>query len=233
MNNSIIISSQSTDYYYNKINEIKAKYKIDENSKADYLEIRVQNKKSSIGIDQMKSLIVWSKIKPYNSKGKLACIFSAELLTIEAQNSILKILEEPNKNNTYVLLTNNFTNLLPTILSRCELIFDNTEYIKEIDINDFIKMDLIDRFKYVQKIYDIKDSKEKSNSIIKLFYSLLKFFQKKLYIAVKQQNEQDIKTHSFNIDLINQCNSMIKSNVPAKTVLNYMILNVNIDEKML
>ena len=42
--------------------------------------------------------------------------------TPEASNAFLKNLEEPNKNLIYILTANNLDNVLPTIVSRCEII---------------------------------------------------------------------------------------------------------------
>jgi len=49
-------------------------------------------------------------------------IKDVERTTIEAQNAFLKILEEPQKNLQFVLVANNLKNILPTILSRVQII---------------------------------------------------------------------------------------------------------------
>ena len=100
MSKSIIISSQSTEYITRQIDQIIDKLKC---FPSDILKIDVEPKLSSIGIKKMLELKSWTKTKPYNGKYKIAIIFQAHLLTVEAQNSILKLLEEPNK-GTYLLL---------------------------------------------------------------------------------------------------------------------------------
>ncbi len=58
-------------------------------------------------------------IKPYSSKYKVYIINEAEKMTPQAQNAILKTLEEPPAYAVIMLLVSNVNTLLPTILSRC------------------------------------------------------------------------------------------------------------------
>ncbi len=58
-------------------------------------------------------------IKPYSSKHKVYIINEAEKMTVQAQNAILKTLEEPPAYVVILLLVSNLQTLLPTILSRC------------------------------------------------------------------------------------------------------------------
>lgn len=58
-------------------------------------------------------------IKPYSSKYKVYIINEAEKMTPQAQNAILKTLEEPPAYAVIILLVSNINTLLPTILSRC------------------------------------------------------------------------------------------------------------------
>ncbi|MFV0342199.1 MAG: DNA polymerase III subunit delta' [Anaerocolumna sp.] len=82
--------------------------------------IRVTHEKASIGVDDIRlQLNNDIQIKPYSSKYKVYIIDEAEKLTEQAQNALLKTLEEPPSYGLIVLLTNNLNTLLQTILSRC------------------------------------------------------------------------------------------------------------------
>jgi DNA polymerase-3 subunit delta' len=61
-------------------------------------------------------------IMPYSSPYKIYLINEAEKMTTQAQNAILKTLEEPPAYVVIVLLTSNLNALLPTIISRCVLL---------------------------------------------------------------------------------------------------------------
>lgn len=54
---------------------------------------------------------------------KFVIILNAEDMRTEAQNALLKTLEEPRKNVTFILLSTLKEQILPTILSRCQMLF--------------------------------------------------------------------------------------------------------------
>ena len=58
-------------------------------------------------------------IRPYSSKYKIYIIADADLMTVQAQNALLKTIEEPPSYAVIMLLTENAEVLLPTIRSRC------------------------------------------------------------------------------------------------------------------
>lgn len=86
-----------------------------ENPPVDVLIIRSAN---SIGINQIRSLKRFLSRRPYQAKIKVGLILEAEKLTLPAQNSLLKTLEEPSESSLIVLLASHSANLLPTIISR-------------------------------------------------------------------------------------------------------------------
>lgn len=58
-------------------------------------------------------------IKPYSSKHKIYIVDEAEKMNQQAQNALLKTIEEPPAYAVILLLTTNAESFLPTILSRC------------------------------------------------------------------------------------------------------------------
>jgi len=74
-----------------------------------------------IGIDEIREIEKFLRKKPLKLKKSLVVIHEAESLTIQAQNALLKTLEEPPENSKIVLETKNENNLLPTITSRCQI----------------------------------------------------------------------------------------------------------------
>lgn len=72
----------------------------------------------SVTIDQIRDLKAHIHQKPLKSKNKLIVIVDAHLATVEAQNALLKTLEEPPSHAVIVLEAKNKETLLPTILSR-------------------------------------------------------------------------------------------------------------------
>ena len=77
-------------------------------------------KPGSISIDEVRDQVVRDvDIKPYCSPYKIYIIPDAEMMTVQAQNAILKTIEEPPEYAVIMLLTENAEALLPTIRSRC------------------------------------------------------------------------------------------------------------------
>lgn len=73
-------------------------------------------------VDDSKKIVEESFIKPIFADKKIFIITSVDLSTEEAQNKLLKSLEEPNDCVYYILTTSNIENVLPTIRSRCNKI---------------------------------------------------------------------------------------------------------------
>lgn len=83
--------------------------------------IKVTHEKpNTISVDDIRDQINNDVgIKPYSSPYKVYIVGEAEKMTTQAQNALLKTLEEPPAYAVILLLTSNMNALLPTVLSRC------------------------------------------------------------------------------------------------------------------
>ena len=83
--------------------------------------IRVSHEKpNTISVDDIREQVNNDVvIKPYSSKYKIYIIADADMMSVQAQNALLKTLEEPPQYAVIMLLTENAEALLPTIRSRC------------------------------------------------------------------------------------------------------------------
>lgn len=82
--------------------------------------ITVETDKQSIGVDVIRQQINnTAQIKPYAGPYKIYIIPEAEKMTEEAQNALLKTIEEPPEYVVMFLITDNIGSLLPTVISRC------------------------------------------------------------------------------------------------------------------
>lgn len=81
--------------------------------------IYVKSKKKSIGVDEIREILKNTEIKPYLYKYKIFIVENADTMTAAAQNAFLKTLEEPPAYAVFILLSNNISGFLTTILSRC------------------------------------------------------------------------------------------------------------------
>lgn len=76
----------------------------------------------SIGIEVIQEQIHWLSLRPIASKSNAFVISRADHLTDQAQNALLKTLEEPPKHTIVLLELADSYRLLQTILSRCQII---------------------------------------------------------------------------------------------------------------
>ncbi len=80
----------------------------------------IHEKPNTISVDDIRTQVNGDvAIKPYSGKYKVYILSEAEKMTAQAQNALLKTLEEPPEYAVIMLLTSNVNALLPTIVSRC------------------------------------------------------------------------------------------------------------------
>lgn len=109
------------------------------NNHPDIIEV-THEKPNIISIDEIRNQLVNDMyIKPYCSEKKVYIIDEAEKMNLQAQNALLKTLEEPPSYAVILLITNNVTTFLDTILSRCVTLSMRpveTEKIKRVLIDE-------------------------------------------------------------------------------------------------
>lgn len=99
---------------------------------------------TSLGIKEIRDLESKISLRPMMASHKIVVINDAEKLTIEAQNALLKTLEEPPDYVIFMLLAKDAYLLLPTIISRCQIInlaVKNKEFSKQEFQNKILLFD--------------------------------------------------------------------------------------------
>jgi DNA polymerase III delta prime subunit len=112
MSTQLHVFHQSQDHSHQLKNLLEIKWQ----NNPDLLEFNTDQ--SGLKIDQVRKLIAQLPYKPYSEEKRHFVIYNFEQTTIEAQNALLKSLEEPPENVEFVLTTTNLQNVLPTIQSR-------------------------------------------------------------------------------------------------------------------
>lgn len=100
--------------------------------------IRVTHEKpNTISVEDVRTQINSDiAIKPYSSPYKIYIMNEAEKMTVQAQNALLKTLEEPPQYAVILLLTTNVNAMLPTISSRCVVL--NMKPVKDELVKEFL-----------------------------------------------------------------------------------------------
>ena len=97
----------------------------------------LHEKPGTISVDDIRTQINNDvAIKPYSSPYKVYIVNEAEKMTPQAQNALLKTLEEPPEYAVILLLTANVNSLLPTILSRCVVL--NMKPVSDMQVKKYL-----------------------------------------------------------------------------------------------
>lgn len=140
--------------------------------------IIIDEKENSIKTEQIKELTNNVLEKPIQSNRKIYIINNSENMTKEAQNSLLKTLEEPPQYITIILITNNENLLLNTIKSRCIKIpfnkLSDDEIKKYFQNNlEIIDNNMINAFGgSIEKALILKDKKDIFAKIEEIFKNI-------------------------------------------------------------
>ncbi len=103
--------------------------------------IVTHEKPNVISVEEIREKVVEPiYTKPYESKYKIYVIPDAHLMNAQAQNALLKTIEEPPEYGIIILLTSNLNRMLDTVLSRCIVL--NTKPIRERDMLQHLVKDL-------------------------------------------------------------------------------------------
>nr|HID58885.1 DNA polymerase III subunit delta' [Desulfobacterales bacterium] len=82
--------------------------------------IYLERKGAFIRIDQVRELFREISFRPFEGKKRVVIITNAHTMNHEAANALLKVLEEPPAKTTFILTASQESDLLPTIVSRCQ-----------------------------------------------------------------------------------------------------------------
>lgn len=150
---------------------------IENNNHPDFMQIEPDG--NSVKIEQIRFLQQKIAEKPIISKNKVYIINNADSMTKEAQNSLLKTLEEPPEYAVIILIASNESNLLNTIKSRCtKIAFQTIEnekierYIKE-NVSENVTKSMIDMCGgSIGKALKLKEGQEIYEELEKLVQNL-------------------------------------------------------------
>ena len=151
-------------------NNCKSCLEFDGNNNPDFILIEPDG--NNIKIDQIRNMQRKVQEKPIISNSKVYIINSADLMTKEAQNALLKTLEEPPEFVTIILVGENENEFLATIKSRCMILHFNSisssdmeKYLEE-NYNMNVTSNMLDVFQgSIGKAIELKDKQEEYLSI--------------------------------------------------------------------
>lgn len=173
----------------------------------------------SIGIEKIRQVKNFLAKKSWQSKSKLVVVLEAQSMTLEAQNAFLKTLEEPPKHSQIVLLCSNPDSLLPTIVSRCQIIKLAPSQKKEQDLNT-VKQEWQSILKLpLEKRLLLSDSyRDKPRT---------RLWLKNFIFSLQSQLAKTGSTQTKNqIKLLITALQMVENNVGSQKVVDWLMIKV-------
>lgn len=209
---STLIIAKNKDLIDQKINQFCSdlKHQFSQNNP----DILIINENSGWGIDKIRQINNFLSQKPFCHQSKIVIILEAQNLNTEAQNALLKNLEEPGQNNYLILTTNKTKSILSTIISRCQTIKlvgarrDSPKNKKLIEITGNLIRDLT----LSEKLGKNKEE-------------ILPMLENELYIYQQELIQKPNLKNKETIEIIIKAIQMISANVDPKSALDYIFLN--------
>jgi DNA polymerase III delta prime subunit len=205
----------------------------------DLLVVSEANKKDSkfgghplglgeIKISQIREIQNFLAYKSYNGGYKIVVVDEAEKMNVEAQNCFLKTLEEPKGNTLIILVSAKPDMMLPTIVSRCQIVKffkpknlpENSEKIKkDKEILDgllpVLNSNLAEKFKYVKSI-DFEKTDPR-----KIIEVLQKHFRKQILDGSAKKETRNFLKLSEEIS-----QKLLFTNANAKLALEILLMEI-------
>ena len=201
-------------------NKCKSCIEFDSSNNPDFIIIEPDN--GNIKIDQIRTMQKEVSEKPIISNNKVCIINDADLMTVEAQNCLLKTLEEPPTYMTIILIGTNESNFLATIKSRCTILYFDRIKKEEIEAyleRNFEGQDISSNIIEIAdgsigKALQLKDKAETYESINNIIENLEKYdiieILKKAEYLYKAKDEIFEILEYINILLIKKANKNYK-----------------------
>lgn len=198
--------------------------------------------KNSIGIEKVREAILWLTVKPFQSRSKVVVIQNAELLTTEAQNALLKTLEEPPGNSKIILTCGHKSRLLPTIISRCAIL--NVPYVplsksKTKNKNDEVEstkkfLEILgsgigERLDFLEENKEILSKKETSLKTLDAWLATLKSKLLELTNNKPSSAQQSFKLEQAtkaSVGILNVKKEISTTNVSPRNLIELLLINL-------
>ena len=199
--NYILSSNENLKYDSGQfiINKENKSFKlIQNNSNPNFYLVDILSDKKNIDINQIREMITFTNKSTFNNKARFILIDNIENLNKNSVNALLKVIEEPNENVFFILISNNEKPMLATLISRCLIFKINFTFNHSVDVSnkilnenifDIINYDLINYYSTPGEIINLinfsknKDIDLKNYTLINLINLLIEngYYKKNRY----------------------------------------------------
>ena len=214
---SFLIIAKNRELTSSKTSDLLKEYEVEP------IDVNFHTYEKAMGIEDVRNIQKAILLKPFRGKTKAVVIDAYENITQEAQNALLKILEEPPANTIIIITTTEKELILPTIISRCKIIFLQ-EIETKLTEDDILKfgnvLNILENGKSGDKLKIAQDA-TKDKEIAALWLEQLAIF-------VKDKLEKDTKNEKY-LNFLKELQKTYKAikstNVSQRIALENLLLS--------
>ena len=198
-----------------------AKLRLQTANHPDFLRIYPDN--ANIKIGQVRECLFTLSVCPYEGGQRVVVFIEAESMTAQAQNCLLKTLEDPPGDTTFLLLCERPLMLLPTIRSRCMMLAapkslrdDTTALVDE----------LLEKLKTAQNVLDVAAKLPQDRGALIAHCTLLLDGLDRLIQRAALKDDASLISLSKCVMHVNKSQSMLERNVSTALCAQWLCIHI-------
>ena len=149
---------------------------------------RLESEHVSFGIDDARALRAWQGLMPEVGKRKIHIVY-ADFMTEQAENALLKTLEEPTESTHIIFAIPKPEVLLPTLLSRVRVIMPNGKEGSSLEAKKFLALGRGDRLAHIAKLVEKSDDDEAAAEVRERTLALMDSLER--FLATDMQSNRE------------------------------------------
>jgi DNA polymerase III delta prime subunit len=114
------------------------------------------------GVSDAQQLVKNAHLRPSDTTQQLYVV-RAQFITLEAQNAMLKVFEEPPQSTRFLLIVPKDFTVIPTLLSRCEIVADSALSVENTVFTEFLAASFAERLALIDQAQKKKDAQWQRN----------------------------------------------------------------------
>lgn len=173
----------------------------------------------TVGIEKAREIKKFFSIKGEKKKKRIVLIENGEGLTLEAQNGLLKTLEELSKDQVVIIIVSKKNILLPTVISRCQVSTKKHQKKNNQLLEKLTGLTLKDRLIFTEK--EIAPKKMTKTELVS-------FLEERISEAHQQliQKPEKGKQLKVQIDKINHACKLAGANISPQSVIDWLMISL-------
>lgn len=187
---------------------------------------------NSIGIEHIKSVREWAYLRPFVKQQKKLLLQAFHKATPEAQNALLKLIEEPPSNTHIYVHTNDVDNILATIVSRCRI--DNS-----LEDEDIVWQAHGDSSAINSTLLDITNLTNPQKHTLSAVFAeadmlskydrkdLIEYIDTLLFAVAKEPASHKTQATAATVRHLLEAKKMLAANTNIKLTLEHLLLNIH------